>query len=189
MPATESQLVVIADAFRHHGGVAVEIAGSLSPEQFTWAPPGRWSVGECLDHLNEIAALYLMALEPLVERARSAGRTGAGPFRAGWLMDRLIGWMEPPPRLRMTTPHKPDRVARRLDRGEVLRTFAELRGRYLDLLSRMDGLDLGAIKVASPINGLLRMNAYAALLFLLAHERRHLWQARGVTRDDGFPPP
>ena len=41
-----------------------------------------------------------------------------------------------------------------------------------------DGLDLAAVRVPSPVNRLLRLPLGAYFDFILAHDRRHLWQAR-----------
>ena len=44
----------------------------------------------------------------------------------------------------------------------------------------MNGLDITGVKVRSPFARWLRYTLYEWLLVLLAHERRHLWQAERV---------
>ena len=35
------------------------IVANLGDDQFTWRPaPGRWSIGECFEHLNLTAAAF-----------------------------------------------------------------------------------------------------------------------------------
>jgi hypothetical protein len=51
-----------------------------------------------------------------------------------------------------------------------------------------EGVDLARTRVASPLLPLLRMGLADILGFLLAHERRHLWQARQVRERAEFPP-
>jgi len=45
---------------------------------------------------------------------------------------------------------------------------------------RDDGLDLAHVRTISPVNRLLRMPLGAYFDFFIAHDRRHLWQARNV---------
>ena len=47
---------------------------------------------------------------------------------------------------------------------------------------RADGLDLTGNRTVSPVTRLLRMPLGAYLQFVIAHDRRHLWQARQVRK-------
>jgi hypothetical protein len=49
-----------------------------------------------------------------------------------------------------------------------------------------EGLDLARIRTISPVNRLIRLPLGAYLQFILAHDRRHLWQARQVRNAPGF---
>jgi hypothetical protein len=57
----------------------------------------------------------------------------------------------------------------------------------IDRVRRSSGLDLGRIKFRSPLIPLLRLSLGTWFQFLLAHERRHLWQARQVRQELRFP--
>ena len=61
------------------------------------------------------------------------------------------------------------------------------RDRLLELLRRADGVDISRAKVTSPLSKLLKLRIGAAFAILAAHGRRHLWQARQVRRQAGFP--
>lgn len=62
----------------------------------------------------------------------------------------------------------------------VTEAFFALQDALRSLIERTDGLDLGRITVSSPITNLLRFNVFEAMSVVLAHERRHLWQAARV---------
>jgi hypothetical protein len=166
-------------AARHN---AEDLLGELTDDGFRTRPrPGSWSVGECLDHLNAVARTYLPALERAVEEGRRDGHFGTGPFGYGVGGSIFIWLMEPPPRLRLPAPG----TFRPADLGPlpaVREDFHRCHDRYGDVLDGAEGLDLSRIRVSSPVSGLLRFNLAAALAFLAAHERRHLWQARRVRR-------
>ena len=73
--------------------------------QFNWRPaPGRWSIGDCLAHLNAVDSLDADLLEAAVRQARAKGLTGDGPFRYSPVTGWLIRSLEPPPRFRTRAP-------------------------------------------------------------------------------------
>jgi hypothetical protein len=75
-----------AEGFRQNRVLADQLCDPLAPAQLVWRPaPERWSVAECLLHLNVTAALYLALVEPAIDRGRAKGLTGSGPYRTGWL--------------------------------------------------------------------------------------------------------
>jgi hypothetical protein len=49
------------------------------------------------------------------------------------------------------------------------------------------GLHLARIRITSPASRFFRMSLGQCFGMLAAHQRRHLWQARGVRDTDGFP--
>ena len=55
-----------------------------------------------------------------------------------------------------------------------------MRDQLAERVRRADGLDLTGNRTVSPVTRLLRMPLGAYLQFVIAHDRRHLWQARQV---------
>jgi hypothetical protein len=157
------------------------VAGGLSHSQLNWREaPGRWSIAECLAHLNYSVSQVLPAVDQTIARARARQETGAGPFRYGWFSRMIIGSMEPPPRFRMRSPKLFRTPAAEYEAGALLARFVAVREQLADRVRAADGLDLARAIVTSPANRLVRMPLGAYVAFLLAHERRHLWQARAV---------
>lgn len=72
------------------------------------------------------------------------------------------------------------------DEGPLPR-FLALRSRLARRLGDAKGLDAGRVKVRSPFIPLLRVDLVSAFRVVAAHERRHLWQARRVKEEPGFP--
>lgn len=176
----------IEDVRQHTG----RLLDGLSDAQFNWRPgPDRWSIAECLDHLSRSAEVYLPALDRGISEARSRGLVGGGEYRPGLLGGWLARSMEPPPRTgtrsRSSKQILPAAAQRPLAEGraEFLRMQDELERRVSD----SEGLDLRRAKVASPLMKLLRLRLGDSLAFLLAHQRRHLWQAHRVREEPRFP--
>jgi hypothetical protein len=65
--------------------------------------------------------------------------------------------------------------------------FKEWQAAIADRIQRADGLDLKRARERSPAVPLFKWSLGTMLAITLAHERRHLWQARTVRNDKGFP--
>jgi hypothetical protein len=80
------------------------IAAGLSQAQLNWGPaPGRWSIAECLVHLNIAVTKTLPAFDRAIAVGRARGLVGQGPFRYGWFANWMVRSMEPPPKRLMKT--------------------------------------------------------------------------------------
>lgn len=158
----------------------------LDESQFNWAPAtGRWSIGQCVEHLNITMDRYVPALRAAIASARGKGLLSPGPFALGLVERWFMRSMEPPARRRMRTSRAfeagPDlRVGPTLDR------FQALQEAFRECIQEADGLDLMAVKVKSQF-GPVSWSLNGTFGILLAHERRHIWQAREVRNAAGFP--
>jgi hypothetical protein len=166
--------------------VAALIA-ALSEAQLNWRPgDGRWSIAECVAHLTATGTLYLAPLERAIERGHARAMFGGREFQPSAIGRWFIAQMEPPPRRKMKAPRKiaPQRFesARALSEG-----FDRMHRELIDRVRRSASLDLSRVKLGSPIVPLLRMPLGTWFGFILAHERRHLWQARQVRQELRFP--
>ncbi len=169
---------------------ARQLTEGLGEPRLSWSPaPGRWSVAGCLDHLNSVAKPYAQALETGIATAREQGRRVTGPVRYSFFERWMIRSMEPPPRRRLPAPamFRPAESAEQVAGAGVIAEYLALKDRLIKLLGSADGLEVGGVKITSPVTRLLRLRIGAAFAFVAAHERRHLWQARQVREDPAFP--
>lgn len=162
------------------------IAG-LSPEQMSWRPEtGRWSILECLDHLNRSDIMYLRGMRVVFERDRHNASLPPKAFRLGFLARQILRYLEPPPRLKMPAPRSvappPGLVPAEVE-TEFNRLHLDLRGFVLEA----SGVDMGAIHFPSPMSSLLKLNLAEGCAIIAAHDRRHLWQAGQVRNHPDFP--
>lgn len=157
----------------------------LSEEAFNWRPAFRWSVGQCLVHLNLTTQEMLKGLEGSLPLLRIPA--GGPPQYPAW--ERfLLTLEEPPPRIRIPTLSglKP---AQQHSKTQVLAEFVELRHHFIELGKQSQGLDWGKNKVPFPLLPTLKVSWGSALAFCLAHDRRHLYQAGLILAHPGFPQP
>jgi uncharacterized damage-inducible protein DinB len=160
------------------------VSAGLSESQFNWRPgEGRWSIAECLVHLNRSVAATLPAFDRAIAEGRAKGRTAnaSGPSHYSWFSRWMIRSMEPPPKRRMKTfPIFEVPVGGTHALRTVLPEFLAVRDQLAERVRSADGLDLQGNRTISPVTRLLRMPLGAYLQFVVTHDRRHLWQARQV---------
>jgi uncharacterized damage-inducible protein DinB len=169
----------------------VELTDGIAEARFNWVPaPGRWSVGQVVNHLNVSGASYLDRLEPLLAGARARGVRDRGDYRPSLVGGLFVKSLEPPPRVRLKAPriYRPSEPGPGLDRAGGLARWNALHDRLEAAIRAAAGLDLRRIRLISPVTRLVRMNAGDALNLVLTHERRHLYQLRKITEEAGYPP-
>ena len=160
----------------------------LTESQFHWSPmAARWSIAQCVVHLEIIGTRYLPSLDETIERAEAENLLSRGPYRYGFLERWIVHATEPPPRIRLRTPSSTRPPDDRL-LADVTGNFRLLQDELRKRIRAANGLDLARAKVTSPFVKALKMGLGPCFAFLLAHERRHLWQARQVRNHEAFPP-
>jgi hypothetical protein len=166
-----------------------QLSADLTGEQFLWKPDEqKWSVGECLDHLNILGGTLLPEIRQAIDRGHRNGIVAEPPFTYGFLSRAFVRGNEPSSRWKMKTfrLYQPAPAAK-LEKEPVVTAFMQLQDDFIEQVKRSDGLDLRRIRVASPAIRLLRLSLGAWFAATVAHEKRHLKQAHRVTQDPGFP--
>ena len=154
------------------------LAAATPPAAWSRRPdPARWSIAECVAHLNLTSAAYLPLLRQAL--ARSSQSIVTRRYRRdpiGWLLWRTAG---PPVRLRMKTTASfiPQAMAGAV---ELVAEFDRWQAEQVSYVRNAEGLPLGRLWIRSPFDPRLRYNVYAALTILPRHQHRHLWQAEQI---------
>ena len=161
---------------------AESVVRGLTPQQLTTQPEaGKWSVAECILHLNTTAAVMQALMEKAIAHAKRDKKVGAGPFRIG-LKGRLLVWIaEPPPKFRIPAPPHLRPPARIDDPARLLPDFMKAQDGWENLIRESAGLNLSKIKVGKRFSP-FRARLAAGFPWMMAHQRRHLLQAENVKR-------
>jgi hypothetical protein len=175
------QLQALADEFEAARDRLHDLRRSI-PDLDRWTlrrDPARWSMAECLAHLNLTSLAYGPIVRDGLAEAKRLGRPAPKRLRRdlpGWLLWKTMG---PPVRFRVKTTAA--FVPSGADPPEKLvADFERLQNEQLEYVRSADGLAIGEVKVASPFNPRLRYNLYSCLSILPRHQHRHLWQAEQV---------
>lgn len=161
----------------------------LSGEQFNWWPAeGKWSVAECIDHLALVTGLMLQKAKPVLEKARQAGRSGQGPYRYSMMGGWFVKMMEQPGKRPMYSP-KNFAPGSNLQQAEVLGRYRSVMKDFAEMMESSYDLPLDQLKAGSAAEGAgwLKFNLAAWFAATLAHNRRHVAQAKRVLETPGFP--
>ena len=137
---------------------------------------GGWSVAECLDHLAVTNRVYLGAMKEPAMSARRDGKVRRGPARPGVFGRWFVASLEPPIRLRFKAP-KMIEPGPSPSLANALAAFRSSQNEVHRFLEASADLDLPGVYFANPFLNGIRVSVATGLNVILAHERRHLWQA------------
>ena len=158
------------------------LAEIVPPERWAERPdPDRWSVGECVGHLNLTADEYRPLVLAGLEECRRHDDPVPRRYRRdpiGWLIWRSTG---PPVRVRTKTA-APFVPTRNQPAAELIADFDRLQAEQIGWVAMADGLAIDRVRVQSPFDTRIRYTLFACLSILPRHQHRHLWQAEQVAR-------
>jgi hypothetical protein len=159
-----------------------ELTSGLTSEQLLLRPqPDKWSIAECIAHLNVTAATVQSLIAKAIERGRQEKKFGTGPFSLG-PKGRLLVWIaEPPPKFRIRAPKRVRPPARIDDPLQLLPSFLKAQDEWERLMREQQGLHLAKIKIGA-LTSPFRARLAAALPWMMAHQRRHLLQAEEIKK-------
>lgn len=156
----------------------------LDEEALRYRPgPGRWSVLDCLEHINLFYADYFSRMEPAIHQAVPSGRTQYTP---GFFARRMIHGLRPKQGKRTMkiktfkamTPATDEKTPE-----QIFDILWQYHARLEQLLTEAEALHWDRIKVASAIGPLLRFKLGDCFRLLMAHTERHLLQGREALKD------
>lgn len=160
---------------------AVSLIESVPEDKFNVKPDSKtWSVSECLKHLINTAEMYIPSIKKVIENSLKTEGFKNKNYRHSAFMNFAIRKVEPPYKLKMKTFGSLAPAVKEYSKSEIQKEFIEAHDELLDLIKESEGIDLGKVKLKSPILPLLRMKLGEVFPFLSAHARRHLWQANKI---------
>ena len=157
-----------------------------SDAQFRWRPgPDRWSILECLQHLNLAERFYIRNMQHKVDalspvQAPPADQT----LESDWVGKIMLYAIDPVMNIKlpapgMIRPRRPDE----LNPTDVLNQFIDLQTTLRDLLDRAVYLDWNQEKITTMYGNWLTIRLGDALRMLVAHTERHMNQAMRVREE------
>lgn len=164
---------------------AAAVAKGLTVEQLNWrSDPGKWSVGQCLDHLRVANEVYIA---PMTKALEERPHGVANELTPGWFGRWFIkSYIEPSAVTKKAkAPSKIVPIAK-VD-ATILDRFLASNKDARALVERASQYDVNRIRFQNPFVPVIWFTVGTGLEILWRHQRRHLLQAEGIRQSAGFP--
>lgn len=162
--------------------------GHLNTQQLNWKPGAEvWSVAQCLDHLLVANQEMFMPIDTALAGTKQKTffeRMPVWPGMCGRLMIKVVS---PGFRQKLKAPASAAPAASAFE-AQIVSRFVTQQGEITDRLKLMDRQGAAQIVMTSPFVSFITYSLLDACRLMVAHERRHMAQARRVMEMPGFPP-
>jgi hypothetical protein len=159
---------------------------TLGVEALNWkSNADKWSIAECLEHLNIYSQFYLTAFETAIQK----GKPGEHPshYDSGWLgnyfAESIKLQADGTLKSKMKTPKAYNPANSSLDAKQVLNDFLAYQQKTLQLIVAAEQVDLGKLRVPTSLASFISMKLGDAFRFVVFHNTRHIVQASKVLKD------
>lgn len=139
----------------------------------------KWSILECLEHLNRYHAYYNAAIKQALATAKSD--TKAATYKNGWFGKMSIDMMSPDNLKKQKAIAKFNPMGSQLTKDTITH-FLKYQQELLTLLEQAKGKNISQRKVPVEFFKLIKMKIGDALAFVVTHEQRHILQAEAVVQ-------
>jgi DinB superfamily len=161
--------------------------GGFDGRQLNWRPDGaRWSVGQCFEHLLKANGLMFQAMENALNASAPRTLLQRLPVLPAVLGRMLIRSQAPSSTRRFTAapiaqPATSDIAA------DIIHRFVAQHHAAVTRLQTLDDQRAACAIMPSPIVSVIVYSVLDGWRLVVAHDQRHIEQARRVTLLPGFP--
>lgn len=139
------------------------------------ASNGGWSIAQCLEHLNRYGNYYL----PQIKKGLDEYKGGSSEtFSSTWLGSYFTKMMDPRTGKGRMKTFKDYAPSQELDAHAVVAEFLDQQERLLLYLKKSKCADLNAIRIPISIMKWVRLRLGDVFQFIIAHNERHMVQAK-----------
>ncbi len=146
---------------------------------------GTWSVVQCLEHLNAFGRYYLPAIEKAI--AVKSGEKSAW-FNSGFLGDYFTKSMKPKNVYEIKNKMKTMKnfnFPNSLNVDTVMKEYIDQKAKLQQLLDTANDRDINSIRIPITLTKMIKLKLGDTFRFLIAHEQRHMIQARNTLKSTG----
>jgi len=151
---------------------------SLPAERLIHAPgAGHWSALQCFEHLTLMNRVYIDYLDQVIREATARGEHSTGPFTYPWTAHVVLWLLEPPPKVKVPVPTRQVAPPQTTDVDAVRNAYAAQHADLRRVIGDAMTVNLRTTLRHPFVRG-VRMQLGSILGAILAHERRHIYQAK-----------
>ncbi len=153
---------------------------SLSGELLNRKPnASAWSIGQVIDHIIEVNKSYYPIIEQLRAGTYRTPWTARLPFLVNWFGDFILKGVEPERKKKIRT-FPVWEPAQSEVRADIVPHFAEHQKELANMMASCSDLVQAEMVISSPANRFIVYKIGRAFDIIVAHEERHLNQAKEV---------
>ncbi len=159
----------------------------LDARQVNWKPDAaRWSVGQCFEHLVTANQMMFGAAATALDPARPRTIWQRLPILPGLFGPMLVRSQAPGGTRRFSAPPaaQPSESDVAVD---IVERFVDQQRRAVDVVTRVDERRAAVTVMVSPFVRVITYSVLDGWRLVVAHDRRHIDQARRVMGSTGFP--
>jgi DinB family protein len=170
--------------------VAAEVEtsfGKLSVEQLNWKPSdSEWSVAQCFEHLIASNAGYIPLVQKIVRNEHRPSIKERLPLLPRFFGPMVLSVVQPQSKRKFKAG--PGFEPSRSEIGsDIIPRFQRQQQEMIDHMNLTKDVNLRRTIVTSPVASFVTYSLLNAFKIVVAHEQRHLLQAKRVTERQGFP--
>jgi hypothetical protein len=160
---------------------------SLTSGQINWKSSSEsWSVGQCLEHLIKINSAYFRQFDEIIKWDRKQTFwENYSPF-SGFFGNLLYKNLSPKAERKLKAPETARPSASELSTS-IVADFSNHQTELIGKIKQTENLDTRKIIITSPFIKAITYSLFDAYGIIVTHERRHIQQAKRVTKTEGFP--
>ena len=159
----------------------------MTTQQLNWKPsPDEWSVAQCLDHLISSNKGFI----PIIKKVKQGEHKPSFKERVP-VLPRLFGSLVlnavKPETKRKLKASKPFQPSSSEIGGDIVSQFQAQQKQIAEHMRSTEALDLRKIIITSPIANFVMYSLFDGYRIIVAHDQRHVAQAKRVMTREGFP--
>lgn len=154
--------------------------GRLDDDRLAWQPGERqWCIGQCLEHLIDLNELYFPVFTNIANGRKRSSVIERLPVLPRIWGKFLLNSVDPDSQRKIRAPRKYDPHVAAIS-PDIVEKFCAHQQALAASMTTLNGIDLDARIITSPVLGFVTYSLRDALAIIVAHEERHLNQADRV---------
>jgi hypothetical protein len=134
----------------------------------------KWSVLQCLEHLNRYSVYYLKVID---DKLGEAKEKSTEEVKYSWFGKMSIKSMHPDNRKKSKTLGRLNPAASGVNR-QALEDFISHQKNLIGIMEKSEKYSLNSIRIPADVFKLLKLRLGECLEFLIIHQQRHILQIR-----------
>ena len=181
MKTTSEQLISDLIERTRHNINEVKKMNDLPLQTLNWKPAqDRWSVLECIEHLNLYGDYYLPEIESCIRTSRTMPDD---EFESGLFGNYFANLMLPKENMKKIKTFKDKNPNGSSLTKSTLTRFLEQQERMLKLLDKSRKVSLNRTKTSVSISRFIKLKLGDTLRVVIYHNQRHIVQAQNVLKE------